>query len=1126
VSARHVYDLTTWHCLQKTTYNYDSTGIDAQATTATGHDQSYVSSSSVRGNLTEVSAWDANDMSNPATAHTSHMTYDAAGNVIASSDPLGHQTTLAYADSFSDNTNHNTFAYPTLIKDPDWNASTAPNNYSTIEYKYELGATTRVQGPPAAGQSVGAKQSFEYDAATRLIEIDNVNNGAVTHFGYGPNYIYTFGSVNSPWDNYSFRLFDGLGRVIATPAQLPNGNWATQLTEYDVMGRVSKQSNPAEMDGNWNPIADDAAGWVYTQQTYDWKGRPVLTTNTDGTQKYASYAGCGCAGGEVVTLTDEVGRQQKIYSDAVGRQVKFEVLNWNGSVYSATTNTLNALDQVINIRQTDNATGNYQDTTMSYDGYGRLETKHVPEQDAGTNTTYAFNPDDTILSVTDARGASATYGYNNGRHLVTSTTYSAPSGISVPAAASFEYDAAGNRTSMSDGTGSISYSFDQLSRLSSETRTFAGLSGSYSLNYQYNLAGELKKITDPTNATINYDYDSTGRVVGVTGENTLIENVSTYAWNLAYRAWGGLKDVDYGNSTHSHLNYNSRLLPTSLSLSNVLTPPFTQATTMNWSYDYFDDGSNHHALDLADNHFDRAQEYDQVGRVKEAYSGREASGLSPTTPIPDSPYRQTMQYDVWDNLTAKSGRLWRQSLSDSFAYTNNRGPSWRMDYDAAGNMVRDEAKYHYYDAANQQTQFIDWSKTVGGGQTGHDPAPAIEIAQAYDTANRPAKRVETRRADELIGDGPQTNIATTATTTYYLYSSVLGGAEVVELDGNGVKTTGYVYANGQRLAKQTITQSIGTVIWNHPNAGSNSWVETSSARYATRQEMDPVGAEVGTSDPYVSSPSPSYASIKGSEPLFIDGSDPFDYSSSVTIDGLPATQSQLNHIQRDLGVSQVMLFDVTVPFGLMPDHPNTISVPIADTFGIAFPGFGLTWPDRQRQKGGTQDPAKIVDKSIDQAAQLLTKEPCWNFVHDVLGVNDPDGIPGLLRSATRNTYPTSSSATGTWVHAETTYDKNGIGPMTVDYYKPFFTDTVPKPLESGHFVLSGQLPTKEEPATAMAQGQDSLHEGIHGWTKLNDFELAKLVNPKKSFKTQLEASEFWNKALRAKCNGVGKDRPK
>ncbi len=179
-------------------------------------------------------------------------------------------------------------------------------------------------------------------------------------------------------------------------------------------------------------------GWVYTLQNYDWKGRPLVTTNpsitgnpADTTTKEASYIGCGCAGGEVVTITDEgtidagvpKRRQQKIYSDILGRTVKTEVLNWQGGgVYSATVNTYNARDQVTRIRQFQGTapadpndlscpSGTCQQSTMDYDGHGRLEIRHLPEQQIDPNnsastdhTKWEYNPDDTVLKVTDARG--------------------------------------------------------------------------------------------------------------------------------------------------------------------------------------------------------------------------------------------------------------------------------------------------------------------------------------------------------------------------------------------------------------------------------------------------------------------------------------------------------------------------------------------------------------------------------------------------------------------------------------------------------------------------------------------------------------------------------------------------
>jgi YD repeat-containing protein len=76
--------------------------------------------------------------------------------------------------------------------------------------------------------------------------------------------------------------------------------------------------------------------------------------------------------------------------------------------------------------------------------------------------------------------------------------------------------AAGNRTTMTDGLGGKSYNYNQLSQLTSETRTFNSI-GIFALSYDYNLAGELKKVTDSTNMNINYGYDHTGRLAELPG---------------------------------------------------------------------------------------------------------------------------------------------------------------------------------------------------------------------------------------------------------------------------------------------------------------------------------------------------------------------------------------------------------------------------------------------------------------------------------------------------------------------------------------------------------------------------------------------------------------------------------
>ena len=81
----------------------------------------------------------------------------------------------------------------------------------------------------------------------------------------------------------------------------------------------------------------------------------------------------------------------------------------------------------------------------------------------------------------------------------------------MPVTITYSYDAASNRTAMTDGPGTVSYQYDQLSRLLTETRGFTGV-GNYTISYQYNLANDLKSITDPLNSTINYTRDNAGRL--------------------------------------------------------------------------------------------------------------------------------------------------------------------------------------------------------------------------------------------------------------------------------------------------------------------------------------------------------------------------------------------------------------------------------------------------------------------------------------------------------------------------------------------------------------------------------------------------------------------------------------
>lgn len=157
------------------------------------------------------------------------------------------------------------------------------------------------------------------------------------------------------------------------------------------------RSNPAEITASWAPTGADNGGWNWTYQSYDWKGRPKLTTLPGGATRENTYGGCGCAGGEVTTVRDERGRRRKLTKDILGRLKQVDELNWDQSVYATTTYTYNVLDQITNISQAGQTA-----RTFNFDGYGRLSWKFTPEQG---RMDYSYFANDTIQTVTDARPA-------------------------------------------------------------------------------------------------------------------------------------------------------------------------------------------------------------------------------------------------------------------------------------------------------------------------------------------------------------------------------------------------------------------------------------------------------------------------------------------------------------------------------------------------------------------------------------------------------------------------------------------------------------------------------------------------------------------------------------------------
>ena len=179
--------------------------------------------------------------------------------MIATQDHYGHGSTISYTDS----NGGTTYAYPTSVTDADGFNSTA-------EYNYDIGAVTKTIVPgKGTGQTGDLVQYLEhrmtYDSAGRIDRVTNQNNSAYTRYVYLPyGSVQSFTLDHSPTERYNITDFDGAGRVRAKGMNhaASTGGYSVQYFKYDVMGRLSQQSNPTEVNSSWVPAGDDSAWGV------------------------------------------------------------------------------------------------------------------------------------------------------------------------------------------------------------------------------------------------------------------------------------------------------------------------------------------------------------------------------------------------------------------------------------------------------------------------------------------------------------------------------------------------------------------------------------------------------------------------------------------------------------------------------------------------------------------------------------------------------------------------------------------------------------------------------------------------------------------------------------------------
>jgi YD repeat-containing protein len=455
--------------------------------------------------------------------------YNGSGQVVSETDPLKRATTFEYTAFHTATTNHATGAVTVQYFASSGRATSLTRGYGTAS------ATTESHTYNAAGDMLstidgnGEITKYGYDThGNRTSMIDPDNNE--TKWTYDSTHDVETETKPDKETTTIKRNSDGDPEVIERPA--PGGK--TQITKYKYgsHGEVESMTDPLERtwkyeyDSAGDKIAEtdpegDKRTWGYNEDSQE--------TSTVSPRGHVS----GAKESEFTTTTerDAQGRPIKV-TDPLGHETKY-TYDGDGNVETVTdpeghktTYTYDADNERTKVEEP-----NKTITETEYDGAGQIKkqidgNKHATEyvrnileqvteviDPLGRKTLKEYDKAGNLVSVTDAAKRTTTYKYDPDNRLI-EIGYSDGKTPTVK----YEYNSDGDRTKMVDGTGTTTYEYDQLDRLTATKDGHGNTAG-----YEYDLANEQTKITYPNGKVVEREYDKAGRLKSTTdwSKNTI-----------------------------------------------------------------------------------------------------------------------------------------------------------------------------------------------------------------------------------------------------------------------------------------------------------------------------------------------------------------------------------------------------------------------------------------------------------------------------------------------------------------------------------------------------------------------------------------------------------------------------
>jgi RHS repeat-associated protein len=669
---------------------YDGTVLSPCPTGIAQHDDAnYGCSMLTRGNPTSVTTY--TDAATPGGAITKNFHYDIFGNLVQADLDCCQSKTWTYSATTQ-------YAFPDSIT-----RGSTPGTQLTTSTTYNA-----PNGSVATSTDENGKiTSYAYDSMGRILSVTRPDTTQIT---YTYDDAHNAVSVSTPIQGTSARqtksTYDGLGRTVKqTVLDASNTSYSIVETQFDSLGRTYKVSNP-----------HNSTAQYWTESRFDALGRPTLLILPDGTA--TSNRTAYSYSGTTVTVTDPIGKAIKRQVDGLGRLSKvFEPDVTNGNSLTQETDlSYSTTDDLKTVTQ------GVQSRNYTYDDLGRVLTAKIPETNQAAKS-YVYNSFSLVSQRTDARGIITAYSYDNLNRASQVSYNVGTTGVPATPTVTMTYDeggsaanAMGRLTTLTDGTGTEKYTYNNLGLMTQLTKTVNGTQ--YPLIYAYNLSGELASLTYPSGRVVQENYDAIGRLCAVGTSGTTCTTGTNYISGFTYNTASQVTAFNYGNGVAATLTYSAdRLQMQALSYAKGAT------TLASLNYWYKTDSTNcpnapagnngqiQCISDNVDSGRNVAYSYDALYRLTNATT---------TGSVGYPKWGLSFAYDRYGNRLNQSiasgcvAPMTCPTNSVTIDTTTNRISGSPYAYDANGNMTNDGANTLVYDGENHSVSAAGWAYVYDG----------------------------------------------------------------------------------------------------------------------------------------------------------------------------------------------------------------------------------------------------------------------------------------------------------------------------------------------------------------------------------------------------------------------------